>query len=291
MAAPSRPAPSAPRPRCAVLLRRGRRQRPSPAVADGKLVAGLLFRVFDAATGVCIGCWLEPAGTGGPVTRGPRLIDWAFEDAGAPRGVVLREHPRVRRPARNADPPGGYYRGVRQPLRSSPGMARGPDPHRSPHGTSRLRRAGTNSGRDRGRTGRRGRRREHGAAGTPGGAARRPRTARRPRRRPAGRPSVGQGAGASSPPGSASVADGLGRHRRLRPASLLGQPEDLLVLDIATMIDRQRWHATALWGGIFALVALVVGVVVLARPAFGAPGRASRPRGSSRSPGRASPSA
>ncbi|MFI6934632.1 hypothetical protein [Streptomyces sp. NPDC050287] len=33
------------------------------------------------------------------------------------------------------------------------------------------------------------------------------------------------------------------------------------------------WQATALWSGIFALVALVVGVVVLARPAFGAPGR------------------
>ena len=33
------------------------------------------------------------------------------------------------------------------------------------------------------------------------------------------------------------------------------------------------WHATALWGGAFALLALVVGVLVLARPAFGAPGK------------------
>ncbi|CAM5628436.1 hypothetical protein SVIOM342S_00406 [Streptomyces violaceorubidus] len=34
------------------------------------------------------------------------------------------------------------------------------------------------------------------------------------------------------------------------------------------------WQATAMWGGIFALVALIVApVVVLARPAFGAPGR------------------
>ena len=33
------------------------------------------------------------------------------------------------------------------------------------------------------------------------------------------------------------------------------------------------WQATALWGGLFALVALIVGVVVLVRPAFGAPGR------------------
>jgi RimJ/RimL family protein N-acetyltransferase len=55
---------------------------------DGKLVGGLLFRVFDAATGVCeIGCWLEPAGTGkGLVTRGARvLIDWAFEERGMHR--------------------------------------------------------------------------------------------------------------------------------------------------------------------------------------------------------------
>jgi hypothetical protein len=35
----------------------------------------------------------------------------------------------------------------------------------------------------------------------------------------------------------------------------------------------KAWEATALWGGIFALLALIVGVVVLARPAFGAPGR------------------
>ncbi len=37
------------------------------------------------------------------------------------------------------------------------------------------------------------------------------------------------------------------------------------------------WHATALWGGLFALLALVVGVVVLARPAFGTPGRPQAP--------------
>jgi hypothetical protein len=33
------------------------------------------------------------------------------------------------------------------------------------------------------------------------------------------------------------------------------------------------WNATALWAGAFALAALIVGVVVLARPAFGAPGK------------------
>ncbi|MBQ0952900.1 GNAT family N-acetyltransferase [Streptomyces sp. RK76] len=55
---------------------------------DGTLVGGLLYRVFDAATGVCeIGCWLEPAGTArGLVTRGARvLIDWAFDERGMHR--------------------------------------------------------------------------------------------------------------------------------------------------------------------------------------------------------------
>ncbi|MGW3724938.1 GNAT family N-acetyltransferase [Streptomyces sp. NPDC000851] len=55
---------------------------------DGKLVGGVLFRIFDAATGVCeIGCWLEPAGTGkGLVTRASRvLIDWAFDERGMHR--------------------------------------------------------------------------------------------------------------------------------------------------------------------------------------------------------------
>ncbi|MGP4006438.1 hypothetical protein [Streptomyces sp. 4N124] len=33
------------------------------------------------------------------------------------------------------------------------------------------------------------------------------------------------------------------------------------------------WEATALWGGAFALIALIVGVAVLARPAFGVPGK------------------
>ncbi|EGJ74554.1 putative acetyltransferase [Streptomyces sp. Tu6071] len=54
----------------------------------GTLVGGVLFRVFDAATGVCeIGCWLEPAGTGrGLVTRACRVLaDWAFHERGMHR--------------------------------------------------------------------------------------------------------------------------------------------------------------------------------------------------------------
>ncbi|KUO04857.1 hypothetical protein [Streptomyces caeruleatus] len=46
--------------------------------------------------------------------------------------------------------------------------------------------------------------------------------------------------------------------------------------DVAKLLDERygaAWHATALWAGVFALAALIVGVVVLARPAFGAPGK------------------
>ncbi|MEU2926594.1 GNAT family protein [Streptomyces sp. NPDC007251] len=55
---------------------------------DGKLVGGVLFRVWDTPSGVCeAGCWLEPAATGrGLVTRAMRvLLDWAFEQRGMHR--------------------------------------------------------------------------------------------------------------------------------------------------------------------------------------------------------------
>ncbi|WP_055526104.1 hypothetical protein [Streptomyces graminilatus] len=45
---------------------------------------------------------------------------------------------------------------------------------------------------------------------------------------------------------------------------------------IATVVKEQygdAWQTTALWGGIFALLGLLVAVAALARPAFGAPGR------------------
>lgn len=49
---------------------------------------------------------------------------------------------------------------------------------------------------------------------------------------------------------------------------------------VATQLQAlygDAWQATALWGGFFALAALVVGVVVLVRPAFGNPGRVQTP--------------
>jgi len=50
---------------------------------DGKLVGGVLFRVFDTVrSNAEAGCWLEPAAVGrGLVTRAARaIIDWAIEE-------------------------------------------------------------------------------------------------------------------------------------------------------------------------------------------------------------------
>ncbi|MGW1256729.1 hypothetical protein ACWD5Q_16530 [Streptomyces sp. NPDC002513] len=58
--------------------------------------------------------------------------------------------------------------------------------------------------------------------------------------------------------------------------TLLGQLRTSSSASVAQQIKEvygDAWHATALWGGLFALAALIVGVVVLARPAFGAPGK------------------
>ncbi|MFJ4833284.1 GNAT family N-acetyltransferase [Streptomyces sp. NPDC088747] len=55
---------------------------------EGRLVGGLMFRIFDTAMGNCeAGCWLEPAAAGrGLVTRGARIIiDWAVDERGMHR--------------------------------------------------------------------------------------------------------------------------------------------------------------------------------------------------------------
>ncbi|NJP51748.1 hypothetical protein HCJ93_17180 [Streptomyces sp. SBST2-5] len=49
---------------------------------------------------------------------------------------------------------------------------------------------------------------------------------------------------------------------------------------VATQIKEMygdAWQTSALWGGLFALTALIVGAVVLLRPAFGTPGRLQAP--------------
>ncbi|MFC4502033.1 MULTISPECIES: hypothetical protein [Streptomyces] len=56
--------------------------------------------------------------------------------------------------------------------------------------------------------------------------------------------------------------------------TLVGQLETSSTASVANQIQAvygDAWQTTALWAGLFALTALVVGVVVLARPAFGKP--------------------
>ncbi|MGW0085117.1 hypothetical protein [Streptomyces sp. NPDC003393] len=61
---------------------------------------------------------------------------------------------------------------------------------------------------------------------------------------------------------------------------LIGQLRTSTSASVARQIKEvygDAWHTTALWGGLFALLALVVGVVVLARPAFGTTGSPQAP--------------
>ncbi|WP_155058259.1 hypothetical protein [Streptomyces blattellae] len=91
---------------------------------------------------------------------------------------------------------------------------------------------------------------------------------------------VGQGAGAivSAAIGMVSLSGSWVGTVASARENINGQLEMQAVSNpsIATQLEAQygdAWHATALWGGIFALVALIVGVAVLARPAFGVPGK------------------
>ncbi|MEV1026295.1 hypothetical protein [Streptomyces sp. NPDC050264] len=59
--------------------------------------------------------------------------------------------------------------------------------------------------------------------------------------------------------------------------SLIGQLNTTQTASVATQVSEvygDSWHAAALVGGIFSLIALIVGAVVLVRPAFGVPGKA-----------------
>ncbi|MBR8639501.1 hypothetical protein KEF29_09790 [Streptomyces tuirus] len=62
--------------------------------------------------------------------------------------------------------------------------------------------------------------------------------------------------------------------------NLVGQLETAQGASVAKQIQAvygDAWQTTALWGGLFAVIALVVGVATLARPAFGTPGRIQAP--------------
>ncbi|MFG3247283.1 hypothetical protein [Streptomyces sp. NPDC048187] len=98
----------------------------------------------------------------------------------------------------------------------------------------------------------------------------------------AGPTGVGQGAGAvvSAALGIVSLTGSWVGTVASARESLMGQLQTSSSSDVGTLIEKgygNAWQATAMWGGLFALVALVVGVVVLARPAFGAPGRPQAP--------------
>ncbi|MEV6614476.1 hypothetical protein AB0N31_11495 [Streptomyces sp. NPDC051051] len=96
------------------------------------------------------------------------------------------------------------------------------------------------------------------------------------------RPAVGLGAGAvvSAALGLVSLSGGwIGTVASARQ-TLVGQLETSSTASVAHQIQAvygDAWQTTALWAGLFALAALVTGVVVLARPAFGAPGRVQAP--------------
>lgn len=93
---------------------------------------------------------------------------------------------------------------------------------------------------------------------------------------------VGQGAAAvvSAVLGLVSLTGGwIGTVAAARE-TLVGQLRTASNAAVAQQIKEvygDAWHTTALWAGLFALTALITGVVVLARPAFGAPGRPQAP--------------
>ncbi|WP_181805985.1 hypothetical protein [Streptomyces shenzhenensis] len=98
----------------------------------------------------------------------------------------------------------------------------------------------------------------------------------------AGPSGVGQGAGAvvSVALGLVSLTGGwIGTVAAARE-TLIGQLQTSSSASVAKQVKEvygDAWATTALWAGLFALAALLTGVVVLARPAFGAPGKPQAP--------------
>ncbi|WP_314218991.1 hypothetical protein [Streptomyces zaehneri] len=90
---------------------------------------------------------------------------------------------------------------------------------------------------------------------------------------------VGQGAGAvvSAALGLVSLTGGWIGTIAAQKESLLSQMQNSSqTSSVATLLKEgygDVWKVQALYSGIFALVALLVGVFVLVRPAFGAPGK------------------
>ncbi|MCX2923816.1 hypothetical protein [Streptomyces sp. NEAU-W12] len=99
---------------------------------------------------------------------------------------------------------------------------------------------------------------------------------------PRGATGVGQGAAAVVSAGLGVVSltgSWLGTVASARE-TLVGQLETAADSTVAVQIKEvygDAWQTSALWGGLFALTALIVGVAVLVRPAFGTPGAAQEP--------------
>ncbi|TKT02910.1 hypothetical protein [Streptomyces lasalocidi] len=98
----------------------------------------------------------------------------------------------------------------------------------------------------------------------------------------AGPSGVGQGAGAvvSVALGIVSLTGNWVGTVAAARETLVGQLRTSSTASVSQQIKEvygDAWHTTALWAGLFALVALVTGAVVLVRPAFGAPGRPQAP--------------
>ncbi|MFF1378048.1 hypothetical protein [Streptomyces sp. NPDC058308] len=100
--------------------------------------------------------------------------------------------------------------------------------------------------------------------------------------RPAGSAGVGQGAAAvvSAALGVIGLSGGwLGTIAGAR-SNIMGQLETKQSASVSDQLQAlygDSWQATALIAGLFALAALVVGFLVLVRPAFGAPGKEQAP--------------
>ncbi|MDO0925596.1 hypothetical protein QQY24_09315 [Streptomyces sp. TG1A-8] len=135
--------------------------------------------------------------------------------------------------------------------------AGGAEPHRGPAGDA-AEEAGTGVGAEAGN--------EAGAGAADAGSGEREQSG------------VGQGAGAvvSAALGLVSLTGGwIGTVAAARE-TLVGQLRTSTTAGVATQIKEvygDAWRTTALWAGLFAVLALITGVVVLVRPAFGTPGR------------------
>ena len=93
-----------------------------------------------------------------------------------------------------------------------------------------------------------------------------------------GTPGVGQGAAAvvSAGLGIVSLTGSWVATVAAARETLVGQLGTSSTASVAKQVKEvygDAWATTALVGGLFALAALIVGVVVLVRPAFGAPGK------------------